>query len=100
MRQIETKKEMREFFEDNLRRGQTVEEIYSILVSQGYPKSLINIGYNEAVAELRRRKELREKAEAPKKVIEEIEPIVEEKKKEGFFKRIFGRRKEPFEELE
>ena len=89
MREIESKKDMREYFKESFLKGQSLEETYSILVHQGYSRGLINESYNEFLKEARARKEQIAKRDAPKPIIEIIEPEVQ--KKENFFKRIFKR---------
>ncbi len=91
MRQIESKKEMTEFFERNLEKGEKAEEIYYVLLNQGYPKSLINQGYNEAMMRINKRKESQrqKEAESQQKPVE-IEPVVEERK--GFFGKLFKKK--------
>jgi biopolymer transport protein ExbB/TolQ len=89
MREIESKREMTAFFEKNLASGREAEEIYSILLNQGYPKSLINAGYNEAADKIRKRKEA--EAEKQRPVVEEAVPITVEKK-QSFFGKLFGKK--------
>ncbi|PJE81690.1 hypothetical protein COU58_01230 [Candidatus Pacearchaeota archaeon CG10_big_fil_rev_8_21_14_0_10_32_42] len=87
MRQIDSKKGMTEFFEKNLPKVQNAEEIYAVLLNQGYPKSMINEGYNQALTNIQKRKEVVMKTEVsqPKMEIETFQP----EKKKSFFGRIF-----------
>ncbi|MBS3084979.1 hypothetical protein J4411_03645 [Candidatus Pacearchaeota archaeon] len=90
MREIESKKEMVRFFERNLANGHNAEELYSVLLNQGYSKNTINLGYNEALANISKRKQAqkeKELAEQPKIEIVTSSP----EKKQSFFKRIFKR---------
>ena len=93
MRQIESKKEMTEFFERNLFRGQEAEEIYSILLNQGYSKSMINECYNQALSNIRRKKdEERQKDMEEQRKNEVPMPEVVVDKKPGFFGKFFGKK--------
>ncbi|MCR4327590.1 MAG: hypothetical protein NUV46_03350 [Nanoarchaeota archaeon] len=85
MRQIDSKKGMTAFFEKHLENGQNAEELYSVLLNQGYPKSIINDGYNQALINIRQKKE----AETPKVETPEIEIVTETPERKSFFQRIF-----------
>lgn len=85
MRQIDSKKGMTEFFEKNLQNGHDAEELYSVLLNQGYPKSMVNDGYNQALTNINKRKE----ASTPKVETPKIEVVTETPKKKGFFERVF-----------
>ncbi len=89
MREIESRKEMTAFFEKNLASGHEAEELYSILLNQGYPKSLINEGYNEATEKMRKRKEVQAEKQIP--VVEKAVPASVEKK-QNFFGKLFGKK--------
>lgn len=80
MREITTKKEMKNFFEENLRKKQSLEDTYSILINQGYPKALINSVYNEFMEE-RIRKKQEQMAEQPKPEVEIISKEVPKKRR-------------------
>ncbi len=88
MRQIESKKEMVAFFESNLEKGHSAEELYSILLNQGYSKMMINAGYNEATSNIRKRKELQAQKDSPPPQKIEIVEGSDLGKKKGFFGRL------------
>ncbi|MDP3966166.1 MAG: hypothetical protein Q8Q04_01400 [archaeon] len=87
MREIESRKDMVKFFERNLESGRDAGELYSVLLNQGYIKSMINEGYNQALANINKRKQ---KDEIPQPKIEIVTTSTPEKKK-GFFSRLFKR---------
>lgn len=92
MRQIESKKEMVAFFEGNLEKGHSAEELYSILLNQGYSKMMINAGYNEATSNIRKKKELQTQKDSPPPQKIEIVEGPGSGTKKSFFGKLFGRK--------
>ncbi len=86
MRQIDSKKGMVKFFEDNLIAGRDAEELYTVLLNQGYLKSMINAGYNEAMSNIHKKKQAQAELSAPPKI--EVVTNSKEEKKIGFFSKL------------
>jgi hypothetical protein len=91
MRDIESKKDMRDYIEDNLMRGISIEDIYQTLLSKGYLKSMINQSYEEVQKKRRSLREEKEKA-VQQNNPQPIEIIAEPPKKKSFFGGLFGKK--------
>ena len=92
MRQFESRKEMISFFEKNLSNGQNAEDLYTVLLNQSYPKSIINSCYNEAMSNLSKRKQGKiEKDLLEQQKTQKVEVIIPEKEP-GFFGKLFGKK--------